>query len=149
MLYQTPIQTFPNWDAGFYSFLSTALWIILFIVLAYVLRRQISRLLDGLVHRLFPSAIEGQLYDILIYLIPHSGHTKGNLDDVTQVDYYFGSAWGHHVFTSKDRGKRFATVVSAFGSGFLCLARVHLRNGNTFTATRYIDFESGALGSGS
>jgi len=99
-------------------------------------------------HKLFPSAIKGQLYDVLVYVIERKGKDgKGSLDDVAKVDYYFGPAWGHKVFTSTDRYQRFAVVVSAYGQGFLCLARIHLKNGSSFPTWRYIDFEAGALGS--
>lgn len=196
--------SFPNLDPGFYSLLSTLIWIILALVLLYFFRdvvrgliRALTKRLEGgalikiwnielgplrvsenrvpensllkarvdqsqekerdniyvsnhrifLVHRLFPSSIDGQLYDILMYLKPHKGNTSGNLDEVTHVDYYLGSAWGHNVFSSRDRGKRFAIVVSAYGAGFLCFARIYLRNGNSFSTWRYIDFETGTLGS--
>jgi hypothetical protein len=199
-----PAPTFPNWDSGVYSLLSTLVWILLALILLYVFRDVVKRLIKGLtrrledgalikiwnielgplrisqnlppenssikarvdalqekeregiytsnhrlfvVHRLFPSSIDGQLYDILIYVIPHKGRNEGNLDEVTQVDYYFGSAWGHKVFSSMDRGKRFAIVASAYGAGFLCFARIYLRDGNSYTTWRYIDFETGTLGS--
>lgn len=101
-----------------------------------------------LAHKLFPSSIEGQLYDILIYVIERKGASgSGNLGDVIKVEYYFGEAWGHKVFISEDRKRRFAVVVSAYGEGFLCFATIYLKNGS-FRTWRYIDFESGALGRG-
>lgn len=199
-----PSQTYPNMDAGVYTLLSTAIWIVLVVILLIAFRKVIrslivaitkrleggalvkiwnielgplrvsenslpeSRLIKAridrsleverediyklnkrlfLVHRLFPSSLEGQLYDILIYVKPHKGtYGSGNLDDVIQVDYYFGATWGHNVFSSTDRVKRFAVVASSHGSGFLCFARVHLRSGDNFTTWRYIDFEMGGLG---
>lgn len=103
-----------------------------------------------IVHRLFPSKVEGQLYDILIYLVPHKGHFagSGSLKDVKEVEYYFGEGWKHRVYRSQDREKRFPVVVSAYGSGFQCFATVHLTNGTSFETWRYIDFEAGILGNG-
>jgi hypothetical protein len=199
------VSSIPNLDPGLYSLLSILIWILFAIIVLYVYRDLIRRLMAALakrlessasvklwnvefgpirvsadslpdnasikaridqsldverkniyssnrslfiVHRLFPSSVEGQLYDILLYVRPHEGvSASGNLNEVSQVDYYFGSGWGHRVFSSQDRGKRFAIVLSAFGSGFLCFARIHLRDGSSFTTWRYIDFETGALGS--
>ena len=93
-------------------------------------------------HRLFPSHEPGQTYDIWIYLVAH----KTDLDQVEKVEYYFGEAWRHNVFVSADRGKRFGVLASAYGSGFLCLARVFLKEGESFPTWRYIDFEAGTRG---
>jgi len=104
-----------------------------------------------LAHRLFPSELPGQLYDILVYLVPHKDR-GGSQNGITRVQYYFGAAWGAQVFEARDAGKRFGIVVSAFGSGFLCTARVFfLRDDGTeewFETWRYIDFEMGPLGEG-
>ena len=94
-------------------------------------------------HRLYPSEEPGQTYDIWIYLVPH----KKQLREVESVSYYFGArAWGNRVFTSKDRGKSFGVVVSAYGP-MLALVNVHLKNGKTIETWAYIDFENGSLGS--
>lgn len=99
-------------------------------------------------HQLAPSDKRGQLYDILIYLIPHADR-GGSLKLVSRVEYFLGSAWGGKAFESSDAGKRFAVAVSAYGSGFLCTARIHLTESQSPIETwRYIDFEMGALGEG-
>lgn len=100
-------------------------------------------------HKLFSSSEPNQLYDILIYLISHNGQSgNGDLSSVQKVEYYFGSMWGNKVFESEERNSRFAVVVSAYGSGFLCLARIHIKGEiNPVEAWRYIDFEQGLLGS--
>gem|GEM_PF-4592183 len=55
--------------------------------------------------------------------------------------------WGNKVFESEERNSRFAVVVSAYGSGFLCLARIHIKGeAQPVEAWRYIDFEQGLLG---
>jgi hypothetical protein len=100
-----------------------------------------------LAHRLFPSEVPGQLYDILIYPIPHKDR-DGSLRNVVRVEYYLGKSWGNKVFSTTDRGKRFAIVISSFGSGFICLARIYFRDKSYKDTWRYIDFEMGPLGEG-
>ena len=95
-----------------------------------------------LVHRLAPSKKPNQLYDILIYLIPHNDATLGCIQ---KVDYYFGHHWNNRIFTSIDRAKGFAISTSAFGS-FLCTAEIHFTDGKTEMIWRYIDFEMGIIG---
>ena len=102
-----------------------------------------------LAHRLFASVQPGQLYDILIYLIPHSVRS-GSLESITRVEYYLGASWGDRIFISRDRGKKFGVVVSSYGTAFLCSARIYYsdKNGEAYFDTwRYIDFEMGSLGS--
>lgn len=93
-------------------------------------------------HRLFPSEESGQTYDIWIYVVAH----KSDLGDIGKVEYFFGEAWGNKVFVSSDRGKRFGVLASAYGSGFLCLARIHKASGGCIDTWRYVDFEQGDRG---
>ena len=95
-----------------------------------------------LVHRLAPSTKPGQLYDILIYLVPHQDAT---LEGVQQVEYYFGRHWGNGIFTSLDRARGFAVSTSAYGP-FMCTAEIHFSDGDVATIGRHIDFDMGALG---
>lgn len=97
-----------------------------------------------LAHKLFPSNAPNQLYDILIFLVPH--HT--DLNGIKKVEYFFGKSWNSNVFVSEDRGKRFGILASAHGSGFLCLAKVYPSTGEPFFTSRYIDFEAGNIGKG-
>lgn len=94
-----------------------------------------------LVHRLQRSAKDGQLYDILIYVIPHKG---ASLAGVAKVEYFFGHFWGNKIYPSSDRGRGFPVVTSAFGP-FLCTARLTFNDGTSATLFRYIDFEMGGL----
>ena len=94
-----------------------------------------------LVHRIQRSSKDGQLYDILIYVIPHKG---ASLAGVTQVEYFFGNHWGNKIYPSSDRSRGFPVVTAAYGP-FLCTAQVSLNDGTTTTLSRYIDFEMGAL----
>jgi hypothetical protein len=96
-------------------------------------------------HRLFPSTVPGQLYDILVYLVPHRDR-NGTLANVNSVEYYFGESWGDQVFKSTDRGKRFAVVISSYGAGFLCTAKLTFNDGTSTETWRFIDFEMGPLG---
>lgn len=92
-----------------------------------------------LVHQLYKSNTEGQLYDIIIYLLPH----KSNLLNIESVSYYFGGFWNYRVFKSTDRTNSFAINTSAYGP-FLCTALVEYtdREENQYLH-RYIDFEMG------
>jgi hypothetical protein len=93
-----------------------------------------------LVHRLFRSTKPGQVYDVLIYLVPYG---DGNLAQVTGVEYFFGQYWGNAVFESDDRSRGFPVLTSAYGT-FLCCARVTFNDGFRWELFRYIDFETGA-----
>ena len=90
-----------------------------------------------LTHRLQRSIDEGQLYDILIYVIPHK---SSSFAGVSSVEYFLGNHWGNKVFPSVDRSRGFPIVTSAYGS-FLCTAKVKFNDGNYVTLSRYIDFE--------
>lgn len=94
-----------------------------------------------LVHRLQRSSQDGQLYDILIYVIPHKG---ASLAGVTKVEYFFGHYWGNKIYPSSDRGRGFPIVTSAYGP-FLCTARVYFNDGAAVTLSRYVDFEMSAF----
>jgi hypothetical protein len=104
-------------------------------------RNKIYQDLKGVmtVHKIFKSQKDGQLYDILIYQIPHKG---GNLIQVTSVDYYFGKMWNKTIFTTSDRSNGFAIATSAYGP-FLCFMKIHFNDGTSTTEYRYIDFEMG------
>lgn len=91
-----------------------------------------------LVHRLQKSSQDGQLYDILIYVIPH----KTSFAGLVTVEYFFGSFWGNKIYPSNDRSRGFPIVTSAYGS-FLCTAKLIFNDGTTSIVYRYIDFEMG------
>ena len=96
-----------------------------------------------LVHKIFKSQKEGQLYDILMYMIPHK---NSNLIQVTSVDYSFGRMWNNKIFTTADRSNGFAIATSAYGP-FLCSAKINFNDGKSETVFRYIDFEMGDVAS--
>ncbi len=97
-----------------------------------------------LVHRITPSIKKNQLYDLLIYCVPHP-KPDVTLNGVKQVDYYFGTHWGDMIFTSIDRARGFPVSTSAFGP-FVCTAEIHFVDGQKAMVSRYIDFEMGAVG---
>jgi hypothetical protein len=93
-------------------------------------------------HRLFPSIEPNQTYDIWVYVVAH----KTDLNNISSVEYFFGESWKNEVYVSSDRGKRFGVLASAYGSGFLCLAKIHLKSGESIETWRYVDFENGDRG---
>lgn len=97
-----------------------------------------------LVHRVSPSASRGQLYDILLYLMPHP-NSDATLLGVKQVEYYFGKSWNRSIFTSVDRARGFPISTSAYGP-FMCTAEIEFVDGNKVMVSRYVDFEMGAAG---
>ena len=101
-------------------------------------RRSVRRIM--LVHRLFRSTKPGQVYDVLIYLIPHK---QGTLVEVSGVEYFFGRYWKNEVFRSDDRSRGYPVLTSAYGT-FLCCARITFNDGRRQVLFRYIDFEMGA-----
>jgi hypothetical protein len=48
--------------------------------------------------------------------------------------------WGNRVFKEFNRNNMVGLQTSAYGP-FLCLCRVHLKDGTTIQMNRYIDFE--------
>jgi len=95
-----------------------------------------------LAHKIAPSKQQNQLYDILLYLVPHGDST---LSSVQRVEYYFGKHWGNQIFTSIDRAQSFQIATSAYGS-FMCTAELHFTDGEKRMISRYVDFEMGSIG---
>jgi hypothetical protein len=96
-----------------------------------------------LVHRLAPSKRDGQLYDVLLYLVPGLRH--GSLAGVKHVEYYFGKYWKQNVYMVIDRASGFSISTSAYAP-FTCTARVHFSDGAHVYLHRYVDFEMGPVG---
>ena len=93
-----------------------------------------------LVHRLYRSREEGQLYDLVIYVVPHK---EASLAGVSRVEYFLGWYWGNKIFPSNDRSRGFAIATAAYGT-MLCTAEVFFNDGTSVILHRYIDFEMGA-----
>lgn len=98
-----------------------------------------------LVHKLFPATESGELYDILIYVIPSK---DGTLAGVQRVEYFFdGYGWKNRVFTASDRSRGFPILTAGYGP-FLCTAELFFTDANSVMFHRYIDFEMGNVVSG-
>lgn len=93
-----------------------------------------------LVHRLYKSREDGQLYDLVIYVVPHK---EASLAGVSQVEYFLGWYWGNKIFPSVDRSRGFPIATAAYGP-MLCTAKVFFNDDTTVTLHRYIDFEMGS-----
>ena len=93
-----------------------------------------------LVHRLYRSRETGQLYDLIIYVIPHK---KASLAGVSRVEYFLGRYWGNKIFPSTDRSRGFVIATAAYGP-MLCTAEVFFNDGTSVILHRYLDFEMGA-----
>lgn len=91
------------------------------------------------VNKLFKSQKDGQIFDILLYVVPKRGY---NLIQLIRVEYFFGKYWGNKIFTSQDRSNGFAIATSAYGP-FLCTVRLHFNDGTSVDTYRYVDFEMG------
>jgi hypothetical protein len=88
-------------------------------------------------YQLYRSREDGQLFDILLYLI---GHERAPLIDVKEVRYYLGTFWNNRVYTSTSIGDSFGIVVSAYGPT-LCYAEIVFKDEYVARQYRYLDFE--------
>ncbi|MBL0745355.1 pYEATS domain-containing protein [Chryseolinea lacunae] len=92
-----------------------------------------------LVHRIMKSNEPDQIYDLIMYVIPHS---KSTLFGVKSVQYFFGEHWGSKIYESFDRANGFPIATSAY-KPFLCYAKLNFSDGESAIVHRYIDFELG------
>ena len=97
-----------------------------------------------LVHRLYRSREDGQLYDLIVNVVPHK---DASLSCVSKVEYFLGSYWGNKVFPSIDRSRGFEIATAAYGP-VLCTAEVFFNDGTSVVLHRYLDFEMGASAPG-
>jgi hypothetical protein len=104
---------------------------------------------DGLflVHVYKPSSQGGQDFDVFVYLVRHNKNsirpTKTGFTDVKQVEFYFGAAWGHEVFTVLNAGQNILGVrTHAYGT-FLATCRVTFNDEKKepIIIHRYLDCE--------
>jgi len=93
-----------------------------------------------LVHRLYKSREAGQVYDVIVYVVPHR---EASLVGVSRVEYFLGWHWGNKIFPSSDRSRGFAIATAAYGP-MLCTAEIFFNDGTSVILHRYVDFEMGA-----
>lgn len=102
-----------------------------------------------LVHRVRPTgqahSVTGlPTYDVSVYLISHKNF--GHLNDVREVQYYFGQHFGLKQseygtkFIVENGSDGFAVRVNAYGP-MLCEARIIFHDNSETTVSRYLDFE--------
>jgi prokaryotic YEATS domain len=102
-----------------------------------------------LVHRARPSGKFHQFnklptYDITVYLLSHKNF--GHLNDVKEVQYYFGHHFGLKQgdygtkFVVRNGTDNFAVKTNAYGP-MLCEARIIFHDGTDTHVSRYLDFE--------
>lgn len=102
-----------------------------------------------LVHRVRPTGrthatTSLPTFDVSVYLISHKNF--GHLNDVREVQYYFGHHFGLKLgphgtkYVVENGTDSFAVVVNAYGP-MLCEARVVFHDGSETTVSRYLDFE--------
>mgnify|MGYP000930177384 FL=1 len=96
-------------------------------------------------HVLSPSKVEGQKYEINIFLVGHRRARRGypeDLSDVVRAEFYLGGGWGRRVFDIPSvPGRDIGLRTHAYGP-VLCLCRIHFDDGHTAVVNRYLDFES-------
>jgi hypothetical protein len=95
-----------------------------------------------LAHTIKRSKMEGQKFDISIYLLRHKLHDLDYyiLDDVDQTEFFLGSSWGDRVFHVQNEGGLIGISISAYGP-LLCTCKVTFKDGQQILLNRYIDFE--------
>lgn len=83
-------------------------------------------------------------FDVSVYLVSHKNF--GHLNDVREVQYYFGQHFGlkqseHGTkFIVENGSDGFAVRVNAYGP-MLCEARIIFHDNTETTVSRYLDFE--------
>jgi hypothetical protein len=92
-----------------------------------------------LTHVIKTSNIEGQEYDVFIYLIRHKSN---DFSDIKYAEFFLGPYWGNLVFKATEETKGFIGIsTSAYGT-FLCLCRITFVDNSQIEIHRYIDFEA-------
>jgi hypothetical protein len=93
-------------------------------------------------HLLSPSSTKGQLFDIHIYLVRH---VSNDFSDVAYADFFMGPHWNNEVFSVTEKDGFIGISTAAFGT-FLCICRVHFKDGRHSDLYAYIDFEAQRTG---
>ncbi len=92
-----------------------------------------------LTHVIKTSDIEGQEYDVFIYLIRHKSN---DFSDIKYAEFFLGPYWDNLVFKATEETKGFIGIsTSAYGT-FLCLCRITFSDDSQIEVHRYVDFEA-------
>jgi hypothetical protein len=99
-------------------------------------------------HKIRPSTLKGQEYDLSVFLVRKTRHgaSTAQFSDVQSVEYYLGDFFGEGKFGSKfivkDSKDGFAMKTSAYGPP-LCKATINFNDGKSAVVSRFLDFEMG------
>jgi len=96
-------------------------------------------------HVLKPCEVDGQAYEIFIYLIKHQRNDEAgphDLSEVQKAEFYLGHMWGHRIFEEHPKNGTVGMKTAAYAP-FLCVCHVHLKDGTIVKLNKYIDFEMG------
>ncbi len=96
-------------------------------------------------HLLRPSNIKNQLFDIYIYLVRHR---SSGLSDIAYAEFFMGWHWDNKVFSVTEKDGFIGISTAAYGT-FLCVCRVHFKDGAYADLHAYIDFEAQRTGGAS
>lgn len=95
-----------------------------------------------LTHVIKPSQVNGQLYDVFIYLYRHK---SDDFSDVKYAEFFLGPYWNNEIFQAVEENKGFIGIsTSAYGT-FLCVCRVTFTDNTQIEISRYIDFEGAKI----
>lgn len=92
-----------------------------------------------LTHVIKTSVIDGQEYDVFIYLLRHKSN---DLSDIKYAEFFLGPYWDNLIFKATEENVGFIGIsTSAYGT-FLCMCRVTFTDDSQIELHRYIDFEA-------
>ena len=89
----------------------------------------------------------GQKFEAYIFIVRHIRNSdapqKVGFDDVSKVEFYFGEAWGHKVFSVKNLGDNALGVKTHAYGTFLAICKITFQNSASppVVVNRYIDHE--------
>lgn len=101
-----------------------------------------------LAHVLAPGDAEPHGYKVFIYLVRHKsndGHKPEDLSDVARAEFFLGRMWGSRIFSEIPKEDGMIGMSTYAYAPFLCLCRVHMKDGGIVILNRYIDFEMGDM----
>lgn len=92
-----------------------------------------------LTHVIKTSEVDGQEYDVFIYLLRHKSN---DFSDIKYAEFFLGPYWDNLIFKATEENMGFIGIsTSAYGT-FLCMCRVTFTDNSQIEIHRYIDFEA-------